>query len=59
MATEDEKQLRQLLRKAHQLPQPKWDLFARTSTRFSKFAPPVKQRIRPVKRDETPPSGKK
>ncbi len=36
---EDEKQLRQLLRKARQLPEPDWNLFSRTTKRWSKLRP--------------------
>ena len=37
--TEDDTQLRQVLRMAHQLPEPDWNLFARTTQRWSKFRP--------------------
>jgi hypothetical protein len=36
---EDEKQLRQVLRMAHQLPEPDWNLFARVSKKYSKLRP--------------------
>ena len=35
MTTEDDKQLRQVLRKAHQLPEPTWNLIARATKRWS------------------------
>lgn len=36
MDPDTEKMLRQLLRKSHQLPEPNWNLLARTTTRFSR-----------------------
>lgn len=39
---EDEKQLRQVVRMAHQLPQPDWDLFARTTKKWSKAGKELK-----------------
>lgn len=36
MGPDEEKQLRQVLRMAHQLPEPDWNLFARTTKRFSR-----------------------
>jgi len=33
---EDDTQLRHLVRKAHQLPEPTWNLFARTTKQFSR-----------------------
>jgi hypothetical protein len=42
MSTEDEKQLRQVLRMAHQLPEPDWNLLARTSKRFSRAGQELK-----------------
>lgn len=36
MGPDEEKQLRQLLRKSQQLPEPSWNLFARATKRFSR-----------------------
>ena len=47
--TEEEKQLRQLIRQSHQLPEPDWNLFARATKRFSRLRA---QQI-PFKRIET------
>ena len=39
MGPDEEKRLRQLLSMKQQLPEPDWNLFARTSKRFSRLSP--------------------
>lgn len=56
MSPDEEKQLRQLLRKSHQLPEPTWNLIARTTKRFSRLAEIDRKQI--VKKDITKPDGK-
>lgn len=52
MSPEQEAQLRQLLRMSHKLPEPSWNLFNRTSRRFSRFAETEPKRITKVKVDD-------
>lgn len=56
MGPDEEKQLRQLLSKKQQLPEPTWNLLARTTKRFSRLAEIDRKRI--VKKDTTKPDGK-
>ena len=37
MGPDEDKQLRQLLRKSQQIPEPYWNLFARATKRFSRL----------------------
>ena len=60
MSPEQEAQLRQLLRTSHKLPEPSWNLFNRTSRRFSQLAermPTIQSQaatgMREQKREET------
>ena len=58
MTTEDDKQLRQLLRSSQQLPEPDWNLFARTSKRWSRVRQaPIE--IQQVKKETAVPIKKK
>lgn len=41
MSPEEKAQLRQLMRKSTQLPEPSWNLFKRVSKRFSRAKQPV------------------
>ena len=41
MTTEDDARLRQLMRMSHELPEPSWNLFARTTKRFSRAKAPT------------------
>lgn len=45
MGPDEEKRLRQLMRKSQQLPEPTWNLLARTTKRFSRT---LKQEEKPV-----------
>jgi hypothetical protein len=61
MSPEEKAQLRQLMRKSTQLPEPSWNLFARTTRRFSRAKPPVPQKEKPIvkKDDKATKGGKK
>ena len=39
MSPDEDKKLRQLLRMSHQLPEPDWNLFNRTTKRWSRLRP--------------------
>lgn len=45
MGPDEEKRLRQLMRKSQQLPEPTWNLLARTTKRFSRT---LKQEEKPI-----------
>ena len=49
---EDMAQLRQVVRKAHQLPEPDWNLFARTTKRWSRAAELIPSMIAQQKSQE-------
>lgn len=54
MGPDEEKRLRQLLFKSHQLPEPDWNLFTRATKRFSKESGYTPTKIvSPGKKDET------
>lgn len=51
MNSEQDAQLRYLIRKSFQLPQPDWDLFARTSRRWSRAESLLRGTKTPIKKE--------